>query len=165
MEMRGCEDPAGKTFKKLSCSGFPFDIACAGSRGETWTGRVIYAPLNQWLWNEILWPLRGGSDGFYVTTVWITALYIPILPLRSYRVLPVGKSFNVIIHRSQQFKVVRVPLCWEQVWHVYMISAPILIIIGWLIWSSAEKQWQQRGDLGRSVPWRSVSKAESRLAS
>jgi hypothetical protein len=89
-------------------------------------------------------------DGSYVTTVWITVLYIPILPLRSYRVLAVGKSFNVIIHRSQQFKAVRVPLCWEQVWHVYMISAPILLIIGWLIWSSAKKQSEQR-DLAQSV--------------
>jgi hypothetical protein len=89
-------------------------------------------------------------DGSYVTTVWITVLYIPILPLRSYRVLAVGKSFNVIIHRSQQFKAVRVPLCWEQVWHVYMISAPILLIIGWLIWSSAKKQSEQR-DLGQAV--------------
>jgi len=89
-------------------------------------------------------------DGSYVTTVWITALYIPILPLRSYRVLPVGKSFNVIIHRSQQFKALRVPLCWEQVWHVYMISAPILLIIAGLIWSSAKKQ-SERKDFGQSV--------------
>src|SRR5258708_38720528 len=57
---------------------------------------------------------------------------------------------NVIIHRSQQFKAVRVPLCWEQVWHVYMISAPILLIIGWLIWSSAKKPSEQ-GKVGTSV--------------
>lgn len=64
MEMQGCEDPASKTFKKLSCSGFRFDIARAGSRGETWTGRTIHAPLNQWLWKEILWPPRRGSRWF-----------------------------------------------------------------------------------------------------
>jgi hypothetical protein len=34
------------------------------------------------------------------------------------------------VHRSQNYQVIKVPLCWEQVWHVYMIGAPILLIIG-----------------------------------
>ena len=77
-----------------------------------------------------------GEDGSYLTTLWITALYIPVLPLGSYRVLPVGQGTNYIIHRSQNYQVLPVPLCWEQVWHVYMFGAPILILVGWLIWSS-----------------------------
>jgi hypothetical protein len=80
-----------------------------------------------------------GEDGSYVTTLWITALYIPVLPLGSYRVLPVGEGTNYVVHSSQSYRVLRVPLCWEQVWRVYMVGAPILIIIAWLIASSARK--------------------------
>jgi|SRR5882672_940106 len=80
-----------------------------------------------------------GDDGSYVTTLWITALYIPVLPLGSYRVLPYGQATNFLVHRSQNYHVLRVPLCWEQVWRVYMIGAPILIIVAWVIGSSVRE--------------------------
>lgn len=71
-----------------------------------------------------------AEDGSYITTLWITGLYIPIVPLGSYRVRPMGQGSNWGIHRSQNYQVAKVELCWEQVWHVYMIGAPILLIIG-----------------------------------
>jgi hypothetical protein len=80
-----------------------------------------------------------AEDGSYITTLWITGLYVPVLPLGSYRVLPVGAGSNYIVHRSQSYQVLRVPLCWEQVWHVYMIGAPILVIIGAFVWSGVKK--------------------------
>jgi hypothetical protein len=33
-----------------------------------------------------------AEDGSYITTEWVTFVYIPLLPIRSYRVLPVGKG-------------------------------------------------------------------------
>lgn len=87
-----------------------------------------------------------ADDGSYITTLWITALYVPILPLGSYRVLPVGQGTNWVVHRSQNYHVLRIPLCWDQVWHVYMIGAPILILIGWLVWTSV-KQDRIKDDL------------------
>ena len=77
---------------------------------------------------------ESAEDGSYITTLWITALFVPIVPLRSYRVLPVGKGTNLVIHQRQNYRVLRVPLCWEQVWNVYLIGAPILVILGWIIW-------------------------------
>jgi hypothetical protein len=56
-----------------------------------------------------------AEDGSYVTTLWITALYVPILPLGSHRVLPVGNGTNWVVHRSQGYQARTVPLCWEQV--------------------------------------------------
>ena len=79
-----------------------------------------------------------AEDGSYITTLWITGLYVPILPLGSYRVRPVGQGSNYVVHRSQNYQVVKVPLCWEQVWHVYMIGAPILLIIGGFAWSEVK---------------------------
>jgi len=80
-----------------------------------------------------------AEDGSYVTTQWVTALYLPLLPIGSYRVKPVGQGTNWGIHRSQNYQVLRVPLCWEQVWHVYMIAAPILILIGLFVRAEMKK--------------------------
>src|SRR6202035_1076193 len=44
-----------------------------------------------------------GEDGSYVTTLWVTALWIPLLPLGSYRVRPVGKGTNWVVHSSQSY--------------------------------------------------------------
>jgi hypothetical protein len=80
-----------------------------------------------------------AGDGSYITTMWITALYIPVLPVGSYRVKPVGEGTNYVVHRSQSYQVARVPLCWEQIWHVYMIGAPILLLVGGFAWSEMKK--------------------------
>ena len=80
-----------------------------------------------------------AADGSYITTLWITGLYVPIFPLGSYRVKPVGQGTNYVVHRSQSYQVVKVPLCWEQVWHVYMIGAPILLIVGGFGWTEIKK--------------------------
>jgi hypothetical protein len=82
---------------------------------------------------------EAAEDGSYLTTLWITALYVPILPLGSYRVLPVGQGTNWVVHRSQSYQVLPVPLCWEQVWHIYMIGAPIFLAIGLFVWSGAKQ--------------------------
>ncbi|HZP64319.1 MAG TPA: hypothetical protein VFB28_12965 [Terriglobales bacterium] len=84
-----------------------------------------------------------AEDGSYITTLWVTALYVPLLPLGSYRVLPVGNGRNWIVHSSQSYMTRKVALCWEQIWHVYMVGAPLLLIFGSLIWAS-EKDDRQR---------------------
>lgn len=78
-------------------------------------------------------------DGSYITTKWLTALYVPVIPLGSYRVKPVGQGTNWGIHRSQNYQVQTVPFCWEQVWNIYMIAAPILFLVGWFGWSEMKK--------------------------
>jgi hypothetical protein len=47
-----------------------------------------------------------ADDGSYVTTEWITFVYVPLIPLRSFRVLPVGitvgcnPSIRAVVHFS-----------------------------------------------------------------
>jgi len=80
-----------------------------------------------------------AADGSYVTTKWITALYVPLVPVGSYRVLPVGQGTNLGIHRSQNYQVMAVPLCWDQVWNIYMIAAPIVVLFSWFVWWAVKK--------------------------
>jgi hypothetical protein len=86
---------------------------------------------------------HAAGDGSYVTTLWITALYVPLLPLRSYRVLPVGEGTNLVVHRSQNYRVVRVPLCWAQVRNVYLCGAPILALIFYFAAPDIQKWWKE----------------------
>jgi hypothetical protein len=84
-----------------------------------------------------------AEDGSYVTTLWVTFLWIPLLPLRSYRVLPVGKATNIIIHRSQNYRAVRVPLCWPQILNVYLCVSPILVLILYFAGPDIQKWWKE----------------------
>ncbi|SRR6266851_833954 len=70
-----------------------------------------------------------ANDGSYVTTEWITLVYVPLIPLRSFRVLPVGKGTNWVVHSSQSYQAMRVPLRWSQVRNVYFFVAPIVLLI------------------------------------
>jgi hypothetical protein len=78
-----------------------------------------------------------APEGSYVTTMWVTFLYLPILPLRSLRVLPVGEAANFVIHRSQQYRTTKVPLCWPQIRNVYLTISPIILLIAHAIWKQA----------------------------
>lgn len=77
-----------------------------------------------------------GADGSYVTTKWVTALYVPLVPLASYRVLPTGKSTSYVVHHSQNYLTQRVPICWSQVRNVYLAGSPLLLAILFFSWPS-----------------------------
>lgn len=70
----------------------------------------------------------GGS---YVTTEWITLFSIPIAPIRSWRLYPMGAETAKIdldtryIHWAQDFQVQRVKLNWRQVLNVYLVTYSI----------------------------------------
>jgi hypothetical protein len=84
-----------------------------------------------------------AEDGSYVTTLWVTAVWIPLLPLGSHRVRPVGKGTNIIIHSSQSYQTVRVPLCWPQVRNVYLCVSPILAMILYFAGADIQKWWKE----------------------
>lgn len=71
----------------------------------------------------------NGPDGSYVTTEWITLVYLPLIPLRSFRVRPTGKGTNAIIYNSQEFSVQKVPLNKLQVRNIYAVSGSIIAAI------------------------------------
>lgn len=59
-------------------------------------------------------------DGSFVTTEWITALYVPLIPLRSFRFVRVRGGVNVVVFHSQSYAILeKLPVCWPQVGRVY----------------------------------------------
>ena len=96
-----------------------------------------------------------AEDGSYITTEWITFVYLPLLPIRSYRFLPVGKSTNIIIHSSQHFQTIRVPLCWAQVRNVYLVISPIVLLVLYFGWSNVQT-WVKEDLLKSNIPQSAV---------
>lgn len=70
------------------------------------------------------------ADASYITTEWIVFLYLPILPLGSYRVRPTGQGENLIFYYSTKYAVEKVSLCWPQVRNGYFVTGPIVGILG-----------------------------------
>lgn len=69
-------------------------------------------------------------DGSFVTTTWLTALYIPLLPISSSRLVRAGGMKHGFIHSIQSYGVVEeLPICWPQVFRVYLFAAAVW---GWL---------------------------------
>lgn len=73
------------------------------------------------------------EDGSFVTTEWFVLMYIPIIPLGSFRVVPTGKSSNLLVYRSSQYLVKQVPINWRQVRNVYIVTVAIFGAISGLI--------------------------------
>jgi len=82
-----------------------------------------------------------ANDGSYVTTVWVTALWIPLVPLGSYRVLPVG---------NQQYLTTPVPLCVKQVGNVYFVVVAVLVGIFFIFRADLDTWWKEK--MQKKVP-------------
>jgi hypothetical protein len=91
-----------------------------------------------------------AEDGSYVTTLWVTALWVPLLPLRSYRVRPMGKGTTAVVYNSRSYQTLRVPICWPQVRNVYLCISPILALVLYFGWPDIQQWWKQ--DILRSAP-------------
>jgi hypothetical protein len=103
-----------------------------------------------------------GADGSYVTTEWITLVFVPLIPIRSFRVLPVGKGTNYVIHSSQNYQTMRVPLHWPQVRNIYFIAAPIILLV--LYFNRQSIQNWYREDVQGQHPHPAVQLENPRLA-
>ncbi len=84
-----------------------------------------------------------ADNGSYITTLWITGVWIPLLPLASYRVLQVGQGTNIVVHSSQSYRAMRVPLCWQQVRNVYLCGSPILILALYFAAPDIKNWWKE----------------------
>ena len=74
------------------------------------------------------------EDGSHVTTLWISLVWVPIIPLASYRVIPTEEGVNALVYRSAGYAVRRVPLCWYQVRTVYLWASPFILLDAFLLW-------------------------------
>jgi hypothetical protein len=79
------------------------------------------------------------SDGSYVTTEFITAIYLPLVPIRSFRVIEYGSSHRYfgpnVASSNTLYRGQRIPLCWPQVAAVYAtvglcLTSLILFFLG-----------------------------------
>jgi hypothetical protein len=60
------------------------------------------------------------ENGSFITTEWITAGYIPILPLKSIRVARSQQNVAIFVYTSEGYYLLeKVPLCWPQVLSTY----------------------------------------------
>ena len=80
--------------------------------------------------------------GTYITTKWVVVLGIPLIPLSSWRVYPLGDEqfhdHSAIVgreasHTAQAFEETRVPLNWKQVVNVYAVTLPLLALGIWAV--------------------------------
>jgi len=69
-----------------------------------------------------LWP-----DGTFVQTKWIVVLFVPLIPLGSYRVLSERRAISGWGEVGKEFSQIKVPLHWRQVFTAYAIVVAILL--------------------------------------
>jgi hypothetical protein len=72
---------------------------------------------------------RRLSDGTYITTEWVVIAFVPLLPLRSLRVLSESKSTWAPFSRSRRFSGHEIPLDKRQVAVTYAIAALVIGLI------------------------------------
>ena len=91
---------------------------------------------------EMAWNINGfgtiyygncekTSDGSYVTTEWLVILFLPILPLGSYRVRPVdeGSRFSLVSFRGNYWAR-KIALKWGQILRTYLAFYGGIIMSG-----------------------------------
>ena len=65
--------------------------------------------------------MTKGADGSTTTTNFFVFVMIPILPLSSWRVRPIGKETGFIT-RTQNYETIPMPMSWKQVLNVYAVA-------------------------------------------
>jgi hypothetical protein len=65
-------------------------------------------------------------DNSFITTEWIIFVYVPIIPIGSFRVKITGNSADFSFYQSTNYLVSRVPLNWRQVRNVYATIAAVV---------------------------------------
>jgi len=75
-------------------------------------------------------------DGSFVTTEWITAAYVPLIPLRSLRLARTREQdVNLVVYRSESYSILdRLPVLWPQVLRVYAFMACAVVWWIFLVW-------------------------------
>jgi hypothetical protein len=63
-------------------------------------------------------------DGSYITTEWLVFVYVPVIPYRSMRILPNGKTTNAVVYRSTGYQILqKTGINFLQVLSVYAFFA------------------------------------------
>jgi hypothetical protein len=63
-------------------------------------------------------------DGSYIATEWLVFVYVPVIPYRSMRILPNGKTTNAVVYRSSGYQILqKTGINFLQVLSVYAFFA------------------------------------------
>lgn len=100
-------------------------------------------------WNGIGTKYYGSKDQYpdstFVTTEWVVILYIPIIPIQSFRVAYAGTSHGWRKTTTQYIIIKKLSLDWQQVFSIYFLTFVTLIVaffMGWFAGSIfAAKDW------------------------
>ncbi len=81
-------------------------------------GTTLYGHADEW------------PDGTFVKTKWVIFLFLPLLPVASYRVARVEDPESCL----EKYRLTPIPLHWRQVLATYVtgFSAPVAIVLGLL---------------------------------
>ncbi len=114
--------PIGAIDRPIGCSSSSWGTGGQPDRGAGQQGVAV--PTNVIGFGTAFLGQRSyGQDGSYVTTEFVTALYFPVVPLRSFRVTETGMTMRWwgprAAHSTTTYRVRREPLCWAQVGAVY----------------------------------------------
>ena len=74
--------------------------------------------------------VRWLPDGTYVTTKWFVLLYVPLVPLGSFRVLEASAAWGSVAYSGQSMRVQKVPLDRGMVLRVYgwVVGTPVALV-------------------------------------
>lgn len=79
------------------------------------------------------------ADGSYIATEWVVLVYLPIIPIRSFRMRPVSGGTYLVVYASQKYVAESVPLHWKQIRNMYLTmiggvvaAASIVVAVGGL---------------------------------
>jgi hypothetical protein len=74
------------------------------------------------------------ADGSYLTTQFVSALWIPLIPFGSMRILPLS-GVNVVVFSNMRYAILeKLPLNWKQVLCVWGFAASIVAVLSWQMW-------------------------------
>ena len=76
---------------------------------------------------------RAGLDrqeGSYIATEWFVLLYLPLFPIRSMRVRPVGQGTHLLVYNSKKYLTTPVPLYKPHVIKGYAITLGLAAVLG-----------------------------------
>lgn len=90
-----------------------------------------------------------GPVGTYATTEWFVVLFVPLIPLRSYKVVPQLRWESGDFVKVGETEFHSVPMNWGQVFRTYVAIGLILAAAFWMVrlmWWFAPIKWGRMPD-------------------
>lgn len=78
--------------------------------------------------------VKKDADGSYIANKWFTFIFLPVIPLGSYRVFSKREGTNLILYTSDKLYMQKIEFQWKLVFKTYIVCygglALILLLCG-----------------------------------